>query len=117
MYGFAVIGAGFVGLSSARALRERYSGAGVVVVLEEESGWPHHQAGHNSGGIHSGIYYQLGSLKARSSKEGVQRLMEFCQEHGDRRLRRFRRTFAKMVVEKGGELRAGAEVLQDLRDR
>ena len=50
MYNFAVIGGGIVGLSSARALLERYPGAGVVV-LEKESGWAHHQAGHNSGGL------------------------------------------------------------------
>jgi len=80
VYDFAVIGGGIVGLSSARALLERYSGAGVVV-LEKESGWARHQTGHNSGVIHSGIYYKPGSLKARFSKEGAQRLVRFCQEH------------------------------------
>ena len=47
MYDFAVIGADIVGLSSARALVERYPSAGVVV-LEKESGWAHHQTGHNA---------------------------------------------------------------------
>jgi (S)-2-hydroxyglutarate dehydrogenase len=56
VYDFAVIGGGIVGLSSAWALLERYPGAGVVV-LEKETGWARHQTGHNSGVIHSGIYY------------------------------------------------------------
>ena len=81
MYDFAVIGGGIVGLASARALLERYPGAGVVV-LEKESGWARHQTGHNSGVIHSGIYYKPGSLKARFCKEGARRLVQFCQEHG-----------------------------------
>ncbi|CAA9431295.1 MAG: L-2-hydroxyglutarate oxidase [uncultured Rubrobacteraceae bacterium] len=81
MYDFAVIGGGIVGLSTARALLERYPGAGVVV-LEKEAGWARHQTGHNSGVIHSGVYYKPGSLKARFSKEGSERLVEFCQEQG-----------------------------------
>ena len=90
MYDFAVIGGGSVGVSSARAFLGRYPGASVVV-LDKESGWAHHQSGDNSGVIHSGVYYKPGILKARFSKEGARRLMEFCQEHGDRRLRRCRR--------------------------
>ena len=81
MYDFAVIGGGIVGLSSARSLLESYPDAGVLV-LEKESAWARHQTGHNSGVIHSGIYYKPGSLKARFCKEGAQRLVEFCQEHG-----------------------------------
>ena len=80
MYDFAVIGGGIVGLSSARSLLERYPDAGVLV-LEKESAWARHQTGHNSGVIHSGIYYKPGSLKAHFCKEGAQRLVEFCQEH------------------------------------
>ena len=80
MYDFAVIGGGIVGLSSARSLLESYPDAGVLV-LEKESAWARHQTGHNSGVIHSGIYYKPGSLKARFCKEGAQRLVEFCQEH------------------------------------
>ena len=80
VYDFAVIGGGIVGLSSARSLLESYPDAGVLV-LEKESAWARHQTGHNSGVIHSGIYYKPGSLKARFCKEGAQRLVEFCQEH------------------------------------
>ena len=81
MYDFAVIGGGIIGLSTARALLERYPGADLLV-LEKESGWARHQTGHNSGVIHSGVYYKPGSLKARFSKEGGERLVEFCREHG-----------------------------------
>ena len=91
MYGFVVIGGGSVGLSTARALLDHYPGA-AVLVLEQEPDWgARYQTGHNSGVIHSGVYYKPGILKARFSKEGARRLMEFCQEHGDRRLRRCRR--------------------------
>jgi (S)-2-hydroxyglutarate dehydrogenase len=81
VYDFAVIGGGIVGLSTARALLGRYPGAGVVV-LEKETGWARHQTGHNSGVIHSGVYYKPGSMKARFSKEGAERLVEFCREQG-----------------------------------
>ena len=81
MYDFAVIGGGIVGLSTARALLKRHPGAGVVV-LEKEASWARHQTGHNSGVIHSGVYYKPGSLKARFSREGAAALVEFCREHG-----------------------------------
>jgi L-2-hydroxyglutarate oxidase len=50
--------------------------------LEKESGLAKHQTGHNSGVIHSGIYYQIDSLKARFAKEGGAALVTFCREHG-----------------------------------
>ncbi len=81
VYDFAVIGGGIVGLSTARALLERCPGAGVVV-LEKEAGWAKHQTGHNSGVIHSGVYYKPGSIKARFTGEGGERLVEFCREQG-----------------------------------
>jgi (S)-2-hydroxyglutarate dehydrogenase len=81
MFDFAVIGGGIVGLSTARALLESHPGAGLVV-LEKEQGWARHQTGHNSGVIHSGIYYKPGSLKARFCREGAQALVEFCRERG-----------------------------------
>ncbi len=60
MFDFAVIGGGIVGLSTARALLEHHPGAWLLV-LEKERGWARHQTGHNSGVIHSGIYYELGA--------------------------------------------------------
>jgi (S)-2-hydroxyglutarate dehydrogenase len=81
MFDFAVIGGGIIGLSTARALLERHPGARLLV-LEKEGGWARHQTGHNSGVIHSGIYYKPGSLKARFCRAGAQALAEFCQERG-----------------------------------
>lgn len=81
MYDYAVIGGGIVGLSTARALLRRRPDAGVLV-LEKEEGWGRHQTGHNSGVIHSGIYYKPGSLKARYAKGGGEELAELCREHG-----------------------------------
>lgn len=77
---FAIVGGGIIGLSTARSLSLRYPGASVLV-LEKENSWARHQTGHNSGVIHSGIYYKPGSLKARFSKEGGAALAELCQEH------------------------------------
>jgi len=66
-YDFAVIGGGIVGLSSALALGRRFPTA-KILVLEKEKSLATHQTGHNSGVIHSGIYYKPGSLKARASR-------------------------------------------------
>ena len=79
MFDFAIVGGGIVGLSTARALLGRHPNAGVLV-LEKEEDWARHQTGHNSGVIHSGVYYKPGSLKARFSREGVAALLEFCRE-------------------------------------
>ncbi len=77
----AVIGAGIVGLATAFALERRFPGLDVLVV--EKEGKPgQHQTGHNSGVIHSGLYYRPGSLKARLCVEGRQRMLEFCEEAG-----------------------------------
>lgn len=75
-----VIGAGIVGLAVARELLLCRPGA-KVLVLEKESDIATHQTGHNSGVIHSGIYYPLHSDKAKSSREGVRLLHEFCDHH------------------------------------
>jgi (S)-2-hydroxyglutarate dehydrogenase len=76
-----VVGGGIVGLSTAKALLERHPGARLAV-LEKEGSWARHQTGHNSGVIHSGIYYKPGSLKARFCREGARALVEFCEERG-----------------------------------
>ena len=80
IFDFAVVGGGIVGLSTALALGKRYPGADILV-LEKEGSLARHQTGHNSGVIHSGIYYKPGSLKARFSKEGGAALVGFCREH------------------------------------
>ncbi|MGF1480868.1 MAG: L-2-hydroxyglutarate oxidase [Cyanophyceae cyanobacterium] len=81
MYDFAIIGGGIVGLSTGMALGQRYPHARIVV-LEKESSLAFHQTGHNSGVIHSGIYYKPGSFKARFCQAGSQSIVKFCQEHG-----------------------------------
>jgi len=76
----AVIGGGIVGLATARALSEV---PGVsIVVLEAEARLADHQTGHNSGVVHSGLYYKPGSLKARNCVEGREALYRFCAERG-----------------------------------
>ncbi|HZY56847.1 MAG TPA: L-2-hydroxyglutarate oxidase [Rubrobacteraceae bacterium] len=81
MFDFAIGGGGIIGLSTARALLQHYPTARLLV-LEKESGLARHQTGHNSGVIHSGVYYKPGSLKARYTREGVAALVEFCREQG-----------------------------------
>jgi L-2-hydroxyglutarate oxidase len=62
-------------------LTERFEGARVVLV-EKEDHWAAHQTGHNSGVIHSGIYYKPGSYKAKFAVEGCRLVKDFCREHG-----------------------------------
>ena len=78
-----VVGAGIVGLATARELALRHSGASVVV-LEREQRIAAHQTGHSSGVIHAGIYYRPGSLKAKLCVEGARALYEYCDERGIR---------------------------------
>lgn len=80
-YDYIITGGGIVGLSVGNALVERYPGCRVVVV-EKETGLASHQTGHNSGVIHSGIYYKPGSLKAKYAVEGARVMVEFCRKHG-----------------------------------
>ncbi len=81
MYDFAIIGGGIVGLSTGMAISQRYPKARIAV-LEKENSWAYHQTGHNSGVIHSGIYYKPGSLKAKLSRAGNSSMVKFCQQHG-----------------------------------
>jgi L-2-hydroxyglutarate oxidase len=76
----AVVGGGIIGLASARALLE--AGVRPVVVLEAESRIATHQTGHNSGVIHSGLYYKPGSLKAQNCFAGREALYRYCAERG-----------------------------------
>ncbi len=77
----AVVGAGIVGLATARAVAERLPGA-AICVLEKEGVVGAHQTGHNSGVIHTGLYYAPGSLKARLCVEGHRLMREFCEDEG-----------------------------------
>lgn len=79
-YDIAIIGGGIVGLASALSLTRE--GARRLVVVEAESELARHQTGHNSGVLHSGLYYRPGSYKARNCVEGRRELVAFCAEHG-----------------------------------
>ncbi|MFS0645944.1 L-2-hydroxyglutarate oxidase [Siminovitchia sp. 179-K 8D1 HS] len=80
MYDFAIVGGGIVGLSTGMAIYERFPNA-KVAVIEKEASVAQHQTGHNSGVIHSGIYYKPGSYKARFARQGSRSMTEFCQKH------------------------------------
>lgn len=77
----AIIGAGIIGLASARELLLRHPGLRVCVIDKEER-LAAHQTGHNSGVIHSGVYYAPGSLKARLCVSGGRELFAYCEERG-----------------------------------
>jgi len=103
-YDVLVVGAGLVGLATARALHRRHSPA--VCVLEAEERVAAHQSGHNSGVIHSGLYYRPGSEKARLCRAGRAALLEYCRAKGIPA-----RTTGKLVVAtRPAELGALAEL-------
>ena len=112
-----VVGGGIVGLATAYALvqHERRS----VLVLEAEDHLAAHQSGHNSGVIHSGLYYRPGSLKARTCRVGRELLYRFCDAAGIPH----RRTGKLVVATRPAELpalarleeRGRANGLHDLR--
>ena len=79
-YDVAIIGAGIVGLSVAMEITRRFPRLRLLV-LEKETAIARHQSGHNSGVIHSGVYYKPGSLKARLCVEGAAAMVEFCHQH------------------------------------
>ena len=76
-----IIGAGIVGLATAYTLTQQYPDKRITV-LEKEAGLAQHQTGHNSGVLHSGVYYKPGSLKAVNSLAGRRAMLEFCDREG-----------------------------------
>ena len=76
-----IVGGGIVGLATAYRLRERFPGAHVTL-LEKEKAVGRHQTTHNSGVLHSGLYYKPGSLKARLAVSGIRQMVAFCQKNG-----------------------------------
>jgi L-2-hydroxyglutarate oxidase len=80
-YDVVIIGGGIVGLAVAREITRRFPRLGLAV-LEKEARVGAHQSGHNSGVIHSGVYYKPGSMKARTCVPGAAAMVEFCREHG-----------------------------------
>src|SRR5262245_49535942 len=80
-FDLAVVGGGIVGLATAYRFTCRFPGKRVVV-LEKESHVAAHQTGHNSGVLHSGIYYKPGSLKAVTCRAGKKAMEAFCAAEG-----------------------------------
>jgi len=80
-YDLVVVGAGIVGLATARELLRRHPGLRLAVI-DKEPRIGAHQTGHNSGVVHSGIYYAPGSLKARLCVAGARALYAYCEERG-----------------------------------
>lgn len=74
-----IIGAGIVGLATAWKIKSSAPKTSILI-LEKETGPAQHQTGHNSGVIHSGLYYKPGSLKARNCIDGYHQMIQFCRE-------------------------------------
>ncbi|MGF1634284.1 MAG: L-2-hydroxyglutarate oxidase [Phycisphaerae bacterium] len=76
-----IIGGGIVGLATAYQLTRRHPDR-TVIVLEKEDHLAPHQTGHNSGVLHSGIYYKPGSMKAINCRRGKAMMEQFCRDEG-----------------------------------
>ncbi len=81
IYDVVVVGAGVIGLSTAMALLDRYPKL-QLVVLEKDATTATQQSGHNSGVIHSGIYYKPGSFKSKFCVGGRRTMATFCEDNG-----------------------------------
>jgi L-2-hydroxyglutarate oxidase len=75
-----IVGGGIVGLAVALEITKQFPRLRLLL-LEKEDGVGRHQSGHNSGVIHSGVYYKPGSQKARLCVEGARAMIEFCRAH------------------------------------
>lgn len=80
-YDICIVGGGIVGAATAYSFQKNYPDLRVLLV-EKEDRPAAHQTGHNSGVIHSGIYYKPGSYKAKNCVEGKDQLIAFAKEHG-----------------------------------
>ena len=76
-----IVGAGILGLASARQVRAEHPDA-EVTVLDKEPAVARHQTGHNSGVVHAGLYYTPGSLKARLCRRGMGLMRDYCRQRG-----------------------------------
>jgi len=107
-YHVIIIGGGAVGLGVGLEITRRFPRRRLLV-LEKENCVARHQSGHNSGVIHSGVYYKPGSLKARLCVAGAAAMVEFCREHGVPH-----HVCGKVIVATGQDELPG---LEDLRQR
>ncbi|MFA5832105.1 MAG: L-2-hydroxyglutarate oxidase [Bacteroidota bacterium] len=75
-----IIGGGIVGLATAVQLRKHHPNLSIIII-EKEASVAIHQTGHNSGVLHSGIYYKSGSRKAKNCIDGYNQMVQFCSQH------------------------------------
>ena len=80
IFDIAVVGGGIVGAATAYKVQKAHPDLKIVLFEKEKSLAPH-QTGHNSGVIHSGLYYKPGSYKAKNCVEGRRELVAFAKEH------------------------------------
>ena len=77
---YLIIGAGIIGLATAKELRVRFPESSIAV-LEKETDVAFHSSGRNSGVLHAGFYYTTDSLKAKFTKEGNALMHQYCYDH------------------------------------
>jgi (S)-2-hydroxyglutarate dehydrogenase len=106
-----VVGGGIIGLATAYAL-QRVRPATSITLVDKEPHLAAHQSGHNSGVLHSGIYYRPGSLKALLCRRGAAMTQEFCEEHSVR----YRR-FGKLIVATSAQELPGLARIEDRATR
>lgn len=80
-FDLCIVGGGIVGLATAYQVSQNYPKLSIAVI-EKESSLAKHQTGHNSGVLHTGIYYKPGSLKAINCRDGKKAMEVFCKEQG-----------------------------------
>ncbi|RMG83960.1 MAG: L-2-hydroxyglutarate oxidase [Bacteroidetes bacterium] len=81
IFDIAIVGGGIVGAATAYKIARDYPSL-KIVIIEKENAFAPHQTGHNSGVIHSGLYYTPGSLKAKNCVAGRKELVKFAREYG-----------------------------------
>ena len=81
IFDVCIVGGGIVGAATAYSFQQAYPDLKILLIEKENRPAPH-QTGHNSGVIHSGIYYKPGSYKAKNCVSGKDQLIAFAKEHG-----------------------------------
>lgn len=79
-FDIAIVGGGIVGAATFYKFQKKYPDLRIAL-FEKEPKLAGHQTGHNSGVIHSGLYYKPGSLKAKNCFDGRHELVAFAKEN------------------------------------
>ncbi len=80
IFDITIVGGGIVGAATAYKIQTKYPHL-KILLLEKEDHLAAHQTGHNSGVIHSGLYYKPGSLKAKNCVKGRHELVDFAKKY------------------------------------